>query len=201
MDNYYSYGIDARRRKIYFTEEVDEDSIARLIMSLDLLKSQNQDPIEIIMNSPGGEQYHMWAAYDAIRASHKHHITCRAIGHIMSAAPLIFAAGDERLAHEHVWFMFHEEQYYLEERHNNAKATIAHYEKLEEQYARAMTKRSTVPSKNYKYWYNMANGSKSGLDLYHTAEEVMEMGIVDGIILPDGKVRRRDGKIEVLKEG
>jgi len=187
IDNYFSYGLNFRDRRLFLWGDVDEDSISQFVMGLEILKSHGNDPIDVVLSSCGGDQYEMWAAYDAIRSSHQHTIRVTAIGKIMSAAPLVLAAGDERFCYPHTQFMFHEESYGLEERHNNAKVTMEHYEKMEKLYAKAMAERT---NKNYLWWFGQANRRGKGLDTYALAEEVLEWGLVDGIILPGGKIKR-----------
>lgn len=192
MDNYFSYGIDNRRRRLFLWGDIDEETVATFVMGLELLKQGNTDPITVIMSSCGGDQYEMWGAYDAIRSSHRHTIRTVAVGKIMSAAPLILAAGDERYAHEHTKFMFHEESYSVEERHTNTKATVAHYEQLEKEYAKAMSERT---NRSYRWWYDQANRRGKGTDTYSSAKEVLEWGLIDGILLLQGKLRKPDGKV------
>lgn len=184
IDNYFSYGIDQRRRRIFLWGDIDEDSISTFVMGFELLKS-SEGPIEIVMSSCGGNQYEMWGAYDAIRSAHNHTIRIVAIGKIMSAAPLILASGDERWAYPHTQFMFHEESYEFEGRHNAAKSELVHYENLENMFAKAMAKHTR---KSYQWWYGQANRRGKGQDTYAMAKDVLEWGLIDAILLPDGSL-------------
>ena len=59
LDNYFSHGIDSRRRRIFFHGDVDEESVFRLVQSLVLLDDENKDEIVIYMSSLGGNMYEM----------------------------------------------------------------------------------------------------------------------------------------------
>lgn len=186
-DNYFSYGLDPRRRRIFLDEDIDETSIGRFIQSLYVLadeqSQENAKPIEIIMSSFGGCEYEMFAAYDVIRSLTKVHVKVIAVGKIMSAAPLILAAGDESYCYPTTQFMVHESWYALEERHNNAKATVAHYEDMTKLWAEKMAERTQLTAKQ---WLNLTE--RTGRDKYFDAKAALKYGLVDGILMPDGEI-------------
>lgn len=182
-DNYFSYGIDPRRRRIFLDEDIEEISIGRFIQSLFVMKDENTDkPIEIVISSFGGCEYGMFAAYDVIRGLTNVHVRVIAVGKVMSAAPLILAAGDESLCYPTTQFMVHESAYEMHERHNNAKVTIAHYEDLTKLWGEKMAERTNLSAKQ---WLNLTE--KKGRDKYFDAKQALKWGLVDGIIMPDGK--------------
>lgn len=186
-DNYYSYGIDPRRRRIFLDEDIDDGSIGRLVQSIYVLADKSSQeyskPIEIIISSCGGCEYEMFAAYDLIRSLSETHIKTVAIGKVMSAAPLILAAGDERYCYPTTQFMVHESWYEMAERHNNAKATVAHFEDMTKLWAEKMAERTNLTAKQ---WLNLTE--KTGRDKYFGAKQALKYGLVDGILMPDGKI-------------
>ncbi len=185
-DNYFSYGIDPRRRRIFLDESIDEVSIGRLIQSLYVMKDESTDrPIEIVISSFGGCEYEMFAAYDVIRSLHNVTIKTIAVGKVMSAAPLILAAGDERYCYPTTQFMVHESAYEMLERHNNAKVTVAHFEDLTKIWAEKMAERTALSAKQ---WLNLTE--RTGRDKYFGAKQALKYELVDGIIMPDGKIYR-----------
>ena len=71
-----------------------------------LVDPSGEKPITIILNNPGGEDYHMLAIYDAI-AKCKSHVTIIVYGQAFSAASLILQAADERILAPHPRVMIH----------------------------------------------------------------------------------------------
>lgn len=185
-DNYFSYGIDPRRRRIFLDEDICEVSIGRLIQSLYVFKeSDSTKDIEIILSSFGGSEYEMFAAYDVIRSLANIHVKTIAVGKVMSAAPLILAAGDERYAYPTTQFMVHESWYELAERHNNAVVTVEHFKDLTKLWAQKMSERTNL---SQKQWLNLTE--RTGRDKYFDSYKALEYGLIDGILMPDGKVYR-----------
>ncbi|MHA2063669.1 MAG: ClpP family protease [Candidatus Thorarchaeota archaeon] len=179
--NYFDYGIDPRRKRLFLYEDIDEISIGRFIQGLVILADENTDkPIEILMSSCGGCEYEMLAAYDMMRSLVDVRIVVKAIGKIMSAAPLILAAGDERLAYPNTQFMVHESWYGMEERHNNARVTVAHFEAVTKLWAERMAERTNLTAKQW-----LALTEKTGRDKYFDAEQALKYGLIDKIIEVD----------------
>ncbi len=174
--NYFDYGIDPRRRRLFLYDDIDEISIGRYIQGLIVL-SDTDNAIEVFMSSCGGSEYEMLAAYDMMRSLDKVHITVKAIGKVMSAAPLILAAGDERIAYPSTQFMVHESWYDLEERHGNAKTIVAHCEDVTKLWAERMAERTNLSPKQ---WLNLTE--KTGKDKYFDAEQALKYGLIDKII-------------------
>ncbi len=176
--NYFDYGIDPRRRRLFLYEDIDEESIGRFIQGLIILSDESSNqPIEIVMSSCGGCEYEMLAAYDMMRSLSHVNIVVKAIGKIMSAAPLILAAGDERVAYPNTQFMVHESSYGLYERHNAARTTVAHYEDVTKIWADKMAVRTELTAKQW-----LALTAKTGRDKYFNAEKALEYGLIDRIV-------------------
>ena len=183
-DNYFSYGIDPRRRRIFLNEDIADSSISRLIQSLYVMKDEITDkPIEIILSSFGGCEYEMFAAYDVIRSLSSVQVRIIAVGKVMSAAPLILAAGDERLCYPTTQFMIHESWYQLEERHNASKATVKHYEDMTQLWGEKMSECTNLSKKQ---WLNLTE--RTGRDKYFDAKQALKWGLVDGILMPAGHI-------------
>ncbi len=176
--NYFDYGIDPRRRRLFLYEDIDEISIGRFIQGLIILADENSDkPIEIFMSSCGGDEYEMFAAYDMIRSLSHVHIVIKAVGKIMSATPLILAAGDERIAYPNTQFMVHESWYILDGRQGNNVVTVDHYKELTKLWAEKMAECTKLSAKQ---WFNLTE--KTGRDKYFGAEQALKYGLIDKII-------------------
>jgi ATP-dependent Clp protease protease subunit len=175
-DSYLSSGFDVRNRRIFLYGEINEVNIGMLIKALYILESNNAEkPIEIIISSEGGDECEMLAAYDAI-VNCKCHVVTIGIGKVMSAAPLILAAGDERMAFSNTSFMIHENSYGLEDKHTNIKATVKFYNDSEIKWCELMAKHTNLTAKQWKNKYD------TKADQYFTAQQALKYGVIDKII-------------------
>jgi len=106
IDKFHDSGLYVPTRHIYMGSEHSDTEMAeggcdylmaeRVIKNLHILESINKEPITILMNNIGGDEYHGFAMYDAIRLCESH-ITVKVLGHAMSMGSIILQAADERL--------------------------------------------------------------------------------------------------------
>lgn len=118
LDRFMHFGFLPASRTIYLGEaRIDNDSreggpgvdyrlADQIIKSIFILESINQEPINIIVNNPGGDEYHGLAIYDAIRAT-PCNVTVRIIGHAMSMAAWFAQAADKRVMYPNATMMIH----------------------------------------------------------------------------------------------
>ncbi len=115
----FDYDVDLTSRVIYLGthrtsmdgEEsgVDANLSEKTIKAIHTLGSLDLDgskPINIYLNNVGGNDYHMLAMYDVIKAC-KSHITITVYGQAFSAASLILQAADTRILSPHSRVMIH----------------------------------------------------------------------------------------------
>lgn len=110
-------GIDVAGRTIYMwdrcdLEDIDNHAIdgyvsSRVIKGIRLLSRESNELITIVINSQGGNVTDGYAMYDAIRSC-KCRFRVEVMGQCMSAATMVLAAGDERIAHKNAVFMIHD---------------------------------------------------------------------------------------------
>ena len=114
-DNTY---MDADTRIFYLSDDVDNESLGKLIWSILLIikvddekeekeKNYKREPIKLYINSYGGEVYDMWGLINVILNS-KTPIYTYCTGYAMSAAFEIFLAGHKRYCYEYSTFMYHQ---------------------------------------------------------------------------------------------
>lgn len=106
IDKFHDYSIYVPTRTIFIGSEdydiekgesgTDGLMAERTIKNLHILEGMNKEPITIIMNNVGGDEYHGFAIYDAIRACESH-VTIKVLGHAMSMGSIILQAADERI--------------------------------------------------------------------------------------------------------
>lgn len=171
----FEYGVDLQNRVIKLTGEVDDFMWEILDSGLNQLEAISKAKITIRINSEGGSTYHALAIVGRIKKSPAYIVT-EAFGQVMSAATLILAAGRSRAISHYSFFMWHEASYDVGGRHSQIKHTVAQVEKEEKMWAEWMSK-MTGELKSAKWWYE--NGV--GKDAYFTAEELLNLGVVDEI--------------------
>jgi ATP-dependent protease ClpP protease subunit len=114
-EQFFDTSLDFKNRTIFLgsVENAHEDEpgvnfqmAERFLKGLHLLEAHSSAPIRIIMNNPGGAEYHGLAIYDAIRAC-KSHVTIDVYGMAMSMGGVILQAADHRRMSPNARFMFH----------------------------------------------------------------------------------------------
>jgi ATP-dependent protease ClpP protease subunit len=96
-------GIDVDRRVVHLAGEIEADTGAWFWNVVDHM---GKDPIEVHLNTPGGDVDSMYAIHDSIR---RHgNITVLGYGQVCSAGVLILACGHKRKVCESTILMSHE---------------------------------------------------------------------------------------------
>lgn len=123
VDKLYDYDLHIPSRTLYMgsvtvdqTEGesgTDAQMAERLIKGLHILDNaapKGDQPITIIMNNPGGDEYDGFAIYDAIKAC-KNFVTIIVYGKAMSMGGIILQAADKRIMSPNSRFMMHYGQF------------------------------------------------------------------------------------------
>lgn len=114
-DKFHEYGLSIPTRTIYIGSndgDNEDETSARLaekaIKNLHILDSQSSNPITVLLNSPGGDEYHGLAIFDAIRQC-RSQVTIKVMGHAMSMGGIILQAADpgERLLSQNSRVLIH----------------------------------------------------------------------------------------------
>ena len=105
IDKWHDSGLYIPTRHIYIGSAHSDGDMSeggcdylmaeRAVKNLHLLESLNKEPITILMNNIGGDEYHGFAIYDAIKLCESH-VTIRVFGHAMSMGSIILQAADSR---------------------------------------------------------------------------------------------------------
>lgn len=114
----------------------DEDGVdfkmaERVVKGLHILDSQSDKPITILMNNPGGDEYHGLAIYDAI-ATCRSLVTVKVFGHAMSMGSIILQAADERVMMPNSRMMLHYGSLDLHGHAKDVQKWAEEYEKFDE---------------------------------------------------------------------
>lgn len=106
IDKFHDYSIYIPTRTLFMGSEensnehgesgTDGAMAERMVKNLHLLETIGKDPITILMNNIGGDEYHGFAIYDAIKDCESH-VIVKVYGHAMSMGSIILQAADERI--------------------------------------------------------------------------------------------------------
>jgi ATP-dependent protease ClpP protease subunit len=171
-------GVNIKDRTIHLFDEIDAESVGKVIKGIQLMLVANKDPIDIYINSFGGDPYSAWGAANFITLQKDVIIRTHAMGAIMSAATIIFLSGDEKIAYENSVFMFH-----TVSSATYGKFTVEIKDEYEEckrihmDMCQFYGKYTKIPAKE---WFKLLKAN----DLYIRPEKALEMGIVDKILKP-----------------
>lgn len=175
LEYLFDRGVNFRDRIITLRGEIDEPMFDIVDSALSEMEHHSKSTVTIRIFSEGGSVYEALAIVGRIRRS-KCHVVTEGYGCIMSAATLIFSCGHKRIMSEFCQFMHHEASYETGGRHTQIKATVEQMEKEEKLWAKWMARFS---DKNEDFWYDFAQHT----DKYFTAEECLELGVSDEILI------------------
>lgn len=191
VDKFFDYEIYIPTRTIYMGSVSNDQELGesgtdgamaeRVIKALHILDSSapgGDKPITIIMNNPGGDEYHGLAIYDAIKAC-KNHVTIVVYGHAMSMGSIILQAADKRVMAPNSRMMIH---YGTWGTHDHPKIVYSWAEEgkkfdawMEQLYLGKI--REKHPNFTLKKVQEMCN-----FDTFINPEEAVAMGLADEIL-------------------
>lgn len=188
---YDVYSRALKDRIVFLTGEVEENMSNHLVAQLLLLEAQSQKaPITMYVNSPGGSVVHGLAIYDTMRyiSSPIHTVI---IGQAASMGSLLAQAGDKRYITQNARHMVHRVSsgtggtsgsiHVQELEFEDARRRLEESKKLNEKLTQIYVDHNTA-GKTYEEFFEMMK-----FDTYLSAEEAIELGLVDEIIEPRGK--------------
>lgn len=178
-DRFFDYSLHVPSRTLYVGGEVEEEMAELMLKGMHLLVSAGKEqPIRIIMNSPGGDEYHGLAIFDAI-ATCTAHVTMIAYGHCMSMGSWIMQAADDRVLAPRATMMIHYGTWAVDDAVRAVRASYREMERvnllMEEAYLRRMKERDpTFPLRKLRRMLDD--------DTYITPTEAVELGLVDRLL-------------------
>lgn len=173
------YGFDLETSTIFVFGDIGDGSLYDLILRIRAIlhmrgEDKKDDPINIVINSDGGDVYEALGMIDYIQSlSIKVNTICR--GRAMSAAALLLCSGTGvRGASKNSTIMFHEISSGIYGKSSDMKANMAHMEKLEDILLELIASNT---KKEKRFWKD-----KTVKDYYLTPEEALDLGVLDKII-------------------
>jgi ATP-dependent Clp endopeptidase proteolytic subunit ClpP len=198
-----AYGVDIKNRRIYFgvnLDQADENAfsdftpgsveVAVRAMHRMALEGPGK-PIEIHMNSYGGDPYAMLRLHDEILAS-PCQIKFYGGGAIMSAATWIMACCDERYLHPNATVMVHDGWGGTEGKHTDTLIWAKEETRLQDLLYDIYTTNSHMPK---EFWADVCQR-----DLYLTASEAVSLGLADKVLEPKKRGNLRKVRQAAMKK-
>ena len=171
------YALDLDDSIIYLIGEIGDYSLYDIMTRARIIiknrKKGDKSPINIIINSQGGDLYEMMGIVDYIKTLNvKVNTICR--GSAMSAAAVILTCGTgERVASKHSTIMFHEASSFNMGKQSDLKANVKHVDTIEGMTNTLLAEKT---KKDAAWWKD-----NQRVDMYITAQEALELGVIDKI--------------------
>lgn len=189
LEDYLVYGVDEKNRRVYFgcslaTADVEDDvtgftfcTVEFAIRAIERMATDHPKvPIEIHMNSYGGEVYSMLALYDVIQAC-ECQIKFYGKGAIMSCATWIMSGCDERYLYPNTTVMVHHGSPNLPDKpETDTEIDMDENVRLRAKLMDMYADNTRMPK---DFWNEACKR-----DLYLSAEESIFLGLADEIVRP-----------------
>lgn len=169
--------------------DITEETCTIALRALYLLGKVNK-PIEIFINSRGGYMGPAFLLYDCIKQT-KCTVRGIAAGQVMSAATLIYAACDQRIALPNSTFMFHNISYGIDGPMQNHQLWVRRNNETQERYFKTLEADTNIPT---DFWRQVCTK-----DYYLNAQEALELGYVQSILDPVKRPWRKKPKVPSQK--
>ena len=157
-------------------QEITTETYQQVANSVVLLESDStEQPITVLLNSPGGDDSSSWAIYDLLVNS-PCPIIVKVMGNCMSNGTLILQAGQKRLSYPNAVFMIHAGEEGIGMQHPISADRWSDFNrKVRRKYYEVLAKKC---GQDVKYWRR-----KCTFDFLMTAEEALKEGLIDEIIV------------------
>ncbi len=176
--------MNENRKVMTIIGDIEEEYTKEVIETLYALKLAPVEedkviPIEIILSTYGGSLIEMFSIYDLLRDIKKEHeVHTLGIGKVMSAGVLILAAGTKgkRKIGENCRVMIHPVVAGCEGSYPSLENEMEEIRYLQNQYKKRLVKETNITMRSLNKYF------KLGKNIYLSAEEALEMGMVDEIV-------------------
>lgn len=168
-------GIYIEERIIQLFGEIDSNSCNKVIKGLQVMLSKNKElPINIYLNSTGGDVYSAFGLYDFIE-NMPVEVKITVVGCAMSAATIILMAGDVRQMTKNSRLMLHTVSSGIEGKSFEVITDANEVRVIHDMMCDIYGKRSSVDRKK---WVKDLKYE----DMFLSAEESLEKGLIEHIV-------------------
>jgi ATP-dependent Clp protease protease subunit len=178
ISNQLTNRVDILNSVVFIEGEINNTTLMSFIMRVRAILATREEtdksPINLLLNSPGGDVYEMFGIIDYIESLDVPvNIICR--GRAMSAAAVILACGTgTRMISKRSTVMFHQASTDIYGKASDMNSYLKNLNKLEQEVNNLLASKT---KKDAKWWAeNTMN------DLYLMPDQLLEYGIIDEII-------------------
>ena len=169
--------VDYNDSIIFINDDITDHTLTDLIIRIRNLLQNRTDktsPINLMINSPGGDVHEMFAIIDYIESLDvKVNTICR--GKAFSAAAIILACGTgSRMMSKRSTVMLHQSSSFLGGKMSDITAYLDNVRNLESSIYKILAEKT---NKDAQYWKIQMKS-----DMYLTADKAKELGLIDEII-------------------
>jgi ATP-dependent Clp protease protease subunit len=177
LHNQMSTQLDYEDSVIFLTDEIESHTLTDFIIRMRSLLQHRKNktaPINLMINSPGGDIYEMFGIIDYIESLDvKVNTICR--GRAFSAAAIILTCGTgNRMMSRRSTVMFHQSSSFLGGKMSDITAYLDNVKSLEKVIYGMLAEKT---NKDADWWKDRMRN-----DMFLTSEELLEIGVVDQII-------------------
>ncbi len=164
-----------KTRSILISGEIDKKMAEKVVNQLLMLEAENDDPIKVFIDSPGGDVDSAYAIFDMIRFV-KPKVTMIAMGLAASAGALILLAGDKENR-----FGFPNSHYLIHQPLSGVRGVATEIEIHAKEIEKTRQKINALIAK--ETGKSLAKVEKdTDRDYWMSAEEALEYGLISKII-------------------
>lgn len=177
LNNQLGTLLDYEDSVIFLNDEITDHTLTDFIIRMRSLLQHRTDktaPVNLMINSPGGDIYEMFGIIDYIESLDvKVNTVCR--GRAFSAAAIILTCGTgKRMMSKRSTVMFHQCSSFLGGKMSDITAFLDNVKSLEKIIYGMLAEKTTQDA---DWWKN-----KMRSDMFFTADELLEIGVIDQII-------------------
>ena len=170
-----SNDIVLKTRSILISGEIDKKMAEKVVSQLLMLETENDDPIKVFIDSPGGDVDSAYAIFDMIRFV-KPKVTMIAMGLAASAGALILLAGERANR-----FGFPNSHYLIHQPLSGVRGVATEIEIHAKEIEKTRQKINALISQETGKSMNQVE-KDTDRDYWMSAEEALEYGLISKII-------------------
>ena len=164
-----------KTRSILISGEIDKKMAEKVVSQLLLLEAENDDPIKVFIDSPGGDVDSAYAIFDMIRFV-KPKVIMVAMGLAASAGALILLAGDKENR-----FGFPNSHYLIHQPLSGVRGVATEIEIHAKEIEKTRQKINALIAQETGKSFQQVE-KDTDRDYWMSAEEAMEYGLISKII-------------------
>lgn len=177
LEHTFNKLVNEKLRRIYLGA-IDESSAEWFNIALDYFNGLSSEPINITLNSPGGNVVSMFAIHDAIRASNSP-IHILGTGEVASAAVLLLACAHKRMVTQSCCLMSHAGSIDIVELDYRAAKDRRVFDDWQQSEWCVLMGRYT-PGKDDKWWAKET--AKKAESWFLGGKAIVEAGLADEVV-------------------